>query len=191
MAKRGRPKRRAADRYPCGQPRPVSDGPTDEHKEQRHALVGADEKRQRYAAYALGVLYMHQPPPGEPRYITSDQHYAGWRYAAMYSRGVRPLTLPSVLGNLVAGGGYILTMAGIDDGRIAGEERGAQDRLDYLLVRKALDRAGARAAAAVDDLVVHDHGPTTQARLDDIRRGLDALHSYFEAVDARSRAAQA
>ncbi len=180
MAKRG-PKAKSGARYPSGDLRPVNDGPTPELVEHRRALVGGDEKKQRYASYPLGVLYAR-------RLLLSGDHYAGQRYAALFMRAVHPLTLPSVLGNLIAGGGIILAMVALDG---ANEEKGAEDRSDYLAARKALGRSGAAEAMAVDDLVLYNHAPRTQKRLDQIRHGLDALHTHFDQVDARSRAAHA
>ena len=167
MAKRG-PKSKAGARYPCGKLRPETTGPTPELVEHRRALVGGDDKKQRYASYPLGVLYAR-------RLILSGDHYAGQRYAMLYVRGVHPLTLPSVLGNLIGIGAALAPARDAD--------HGAQDRLDYLAARHALNQCSFQAAMAVDDLVIHDHDPTTQRRLDQIRSGLHALHAHFERVD--------
>lgn len=187
MAKHG-PRPRPGERYPCGKLRPTNDGPTDEQKERRHALVGTDDRKQRYASYALGVLYVRDPKPGEKRDISSAQHYTGLRYAALFKRAVRPLVLPSILGNLVASGGFQVAMAALD--QMSDGERGAADRSDYLAARQALGRHGAAVAMAVDDLVIYDHVPRTTQRLEKIREGLDLLHDYFDEVDRRAGAAR-
>lgn len=177
MARRGRPAK-AGKRYASGDLRPAVDRGTDEHREQRKRLVGdADDKR---ASYPLGVLYAR-------RLILSGDHYAGRRYAALFARAVRPVTVPSILANLVAGGGLVMAHLLVDEM----VDNGAQDRADYLSAREALDRRGTLVAQAVDDVVIYEHAPRSDRRLELIRDGLDALKHHFDQVDERSRAAQA
>ncbi len=177
MAKHGS-KQKSGPRYPCGKLRPAMDGATAEHQAHREHLVGDNERKQRYASYPLGVLYAR-------RLLLSGDHHTGLRYAGLFARAVRPSRLPSILGNLSAPTPN-LEMSLSDDH----EKREAQDRSDYLAARAVLDGRGIYVARAVDDLVIYEHEPLTTARLDLARDGLDALHRHFEAVDARSRAAQ-
>ena len=181
MAKRGS-KSKAGERYPCGKLRPEILGPTPEHIEHRRALVGGDDRAQRYAAYPLGVLYAR-------RLVLSGDHYAGQRYAALFVRATHPRSTPSVLGILVAG--YASPSE-------RDPKKAAEERSDYRAAHDALARCGTASVIAVEDLVLYDHGPAlyTDApaqtpRLKKICEGLHALHQHFELVDERSRAARA
>jgi hypothetical protein len=186
------PKAKHKDRYPCGKARPVNDGPTPELLAKRQRLVGDQERKQRYASYPLGVLYACHK-------VSSGAHYAGKRYARLFSAAVRPLTIPSILGNLVASGGLVMAMGLVDE--IAGTEidpttgkiapYGTAARAAYLAARRVLERRGTIVAQSVDSLVLYEIAPRTTKRLEAIRDGLDALHRHFEEVDARSRAAMA
>ena len=180
MAKHG-PTSKAGARYPCGKLRPETFGPTDEMIEHRRALVGGDDKNQRYAAYPLGVLYAR-------RLLLSGDHYAGQRYAALFVRAVHPRSIPSVLGTLVAGFGFGSAMTLLDGDA---SERAAEQRSDYLSAHAALTNCGRACTIAVEDLVLYDHAPLTKLQLKRIHTGLDALHQHFELVDERSRAARA
>lgn len=183
MAKHG-PKPKSGARYPSGDLRPVKDGPTPEHARQRQQLVGSDDpKKQPFAEHELGIRFARHD-------ITGAEFGAGRRYARLFRNAVQPLTLPSILGNLVAGGSHPLAMALLDYG--ADEERGAQDRADYLDARRALGRCGSRTAGIVDEIAVYGQanaGAKGEINHADFCRGLDALSRHFEVIDERARTA--
>lgn len=191
----GRPPK-AGDRYACGKLRPVAATATDEHQAKRRALVGEPRrartpqeiaKHEALAASPLGVLYARG-------LILSGDHYAARRYAMLFASAVRPLSMPSVLGNLVAGGGHTLAMALLDE--MAGQERhpvtgalvpiGTWDREQFLDAHDVLESRGAHVVRAVEALVIYENPPRGQRRLDAIRDGLDALKTHFDGVDERA-----
>ena len=175
---------------PCDRLRDTPEGPTQEHAAKRLAAIGdrtppedpsylARARAARLASYPLGVLFAQHD-------ISGSEHGAGCRYAMLFSRAVRPLTQPSILGSLIVTGGMPLALAAIDDV----EERGAEDRLAYL-ARAVLGRRGSSVARAVDDTVIYERPPLTQKRLALIRDGLDALKDHFEREDERRQATMA
>jgi hypothetical protein len=186
MATRGRP-RKAGERHASGDLRQAADQGTPEHQKKRIDLVGpprdtrTSQRIQRHealASYPLGVLYAR-------RLVLSGEHYAGKRYASLFVKAVRPVTLPSILANLVSAGGLPLALALVDDA----VDKGAEDRAAYLAAREVLDRRGPLVAKVIDDLVIYEVEPRSQKRLDMIRDGLDALNRHFELVDERTQAA--
>lgn len=124
------------------------------------------------ASYQLGVLFAR-------RVINSAQHYAGRRYQGIYTRGVCPPRQPSVLSNLVGGGtcGPIPTKIDVN-------ERAAENRIEYLDTRTALEYYGRVVTSIVDAVTVFDFPPMPQ-QIDDLKSGLNALLEHFETSDKR------
>lgn len=172
---RGRPAK-AGDRYPSGELRAQNDNGTPEHRAKREALTrDADDQR---SGYPLGVLYAR-------RIILQGDHWAGRRYAALYTAAVRPVAIPTILQSLFARGHTPLASALLADGVDAA--KGAELRAEYLAARKVLDKLGSHVAAAVDDCAVFDAMPRSPGRIEDLKTGLDALHKHFEEADERKR----
>lgn len=108
--------------------------------------------------------------------FTSAERYAGRRYASLFARAVRPVTLTCLLGGLVSRAGVSVSGAIIDD--VARDD--ADGRAGYLAARAVLQRRGPRVAKAVDELVVFGQVPRSTARLELARDGLQALKRHFD-----------
>lgn len=181
MARRGRP--------PIE--RPQRDIGTTELRRHRAAALGIAEDHERArndkrASYPLGILYARH-------LIFSADHYAGRRYAALFTIAVRPLTIASTLARVVAGlGGFLDPLLA----EVGNEERGARVRAEYLAARSALSPIEAKTVEAVcvyedENLLRRLLGGKAPRALHHLESGLDKLFRHFEAADARSRAARA
>jgi len=133
--------------------------------------------RDKRLSYPLGVMFAR----GE---VTSRQHYVGRRYAAQFVAGVRPLTVPSILADLVGRGalqGYRPDQSGTSRPQL---------EIDYRSAREALGGAGLRCVRVVDQIVVYEEGSaitgTPKFRL--LSDGLAALDAHYERVDEMRRA---
>jgi hypothetical protein len=181
---RGRP-REAGDRYASGDLKPEIDDGTEELQRHRITLVGhAGDRR---AAYPLGVLYSR-------RIILKGDHAAGLRYAGLFVAAVRPLTIPSLLRDLVGRGGLPLAIAVLSEE--AQLERGAEIRLEYLSAHEALRQRGRDVLQAVEDVCIYEHwapvirilegrGERDQRLIGD---GLGTLERHFTAGRSRPAA---
>lgn len=138
------------------------------------------QARDQRLSYPLGILYA-------TRQISSGRHYAGRRYAALFVAAVRPVSVPSILADLMGHGsisGYRPDMSGT--GR-------QQIEIDYRDARQALSREGIRVVRIVDEVVVYEDGMPASGspRMRWLETGLGALADHFERADTIRRAAGA
>lgn len=133
--------------------------------------------RDRRAAYPLGILYAR-------RVITGPMHYAGGRYAGLFCRTVRGISLPSIMADLVGRGAVRAVNSetprdGVDTAKAAADARAA-----YLACRRILEAAA--CAPSVDHVAVYQLWPA-DSQLARLLRGLDLLRRHFEAIDSAKR----
>lgn len=128
------------------------------------------------AAYPLGILYARH-------IVTGQQHYAGRRYAGLFVRAVRGISVPSILGDLIGKGA--LGSAHTFNETVAKDA--AEIRDAYLEAREILDKAGDPAATAVDDVAVYEIWPGRDQQVKSLRLGLNVLHAHFEDSDKRAQ----
>jgi hypothetical protein len=123
-------------------------------------------------SYPLGVLFAR----GE---IQPRHHYVGRRYAAAFVAAIRPLTVPSILADLVGRGAvqfYRPDRSGTARAELEVAYRQAHDELAS---------AGLRALRTVEDVAIYEEGsavpgtPRFRALID----GLDRLDRHYDTVD--------
>jgi hypothetical protein len=186
MQRCGAPARKEAARHPNGRlvHQTEADQGTPELQARRARLSrGSDPK---LASYALGRLYAH-------RIVLQGDRWAGDRYATLFTLAVRPVTIASMLGNLVAGGMLPQALALLADG--ASEDFAAEARSQYLAARELLTPLEARAVDAIcvyqeEGLELAILAGRAKRSLEHLTSGLHKLHRHFEDSDRQSKAAK-
>ena len=184
MQRRGGPPRKDGERHPNGQLRHDNhaDHGTPELQHKRAQAARGDDPK--FASHSLGRLYA-------ARVVLQGDRWAGDRYALLFTLAVRPVTIASMLGNLVASGMTSMAITALAIG--AEEDVAAEARRQYLAAREVL---GPWEARAVESICVYQNemlersilAGRAKKALDHLTGGLDKLHRHFEEADRRSKA---
>ena len=164
MARPG-PWRKAGNRYPCGQLKPVLDYGTDE-LQARRAEDSNGNGRDPRSGYPLGCLLLRNA-------ITEAQHAAGLRYAALHFRVWGPLSIRSNVADLVTRG--LVTPGSQFVDAVFKAHKPAEAALASANDALGSDRSVVIATAVFEQMAL-------STALPQLRRDLDALHQHFEEV---------